>query len=74
MCAINLNTYFVKNTAVIIDAPIPMIKVTPKPLIGPVPKLYKTMPAMSVVMLASRIDVNALLNPESIDTLTLFPT
>ena len=41
--------------AVNIDVIIPMVKVTAKPFIGPVPKLNNTIEAMRVVMFASAI-------------------
>ena len=40
---------------------IPMIKVVAKPLIGPVPNVYKIIPVSSVVTLASIIELYALL-------------
>ena len=39
--------------AVNIEVMIPIVKVTAKPLIGPVPKLNNTIEAISVVILAS---------------------
>ena len=45
--------------AVNIEVRMPMLSVTAKPLIGPVPKLNSTTAAMRVVMLASTMVDNA---------------
>lgn len=48
------------------DVTIPINNVVAKPLIGPVPNTNKIKAVKPVVMLASRIDDNALLNPSLI--------
>ena len=45
------------------DVPIPINNVVAKPLIGPVPKINRIKAVKPVVILASKIDDNALLNP-----------
>lgn len=44
-------------------APIPMERVTPKPLMGPVPSQMRMMPTRRVVILASKIVEKALSKP-----------
>jgi len=61
------------KTAVKIEAIIPMISVTAKPFIGPVPKLKRKIAAIMVVKLASRMVVKALANPASIAAIGDFP-
>jgi len=51
----------VTTIAVNIEASIPIDRVTAKPRTGPVPKMNRAMPAISVVTLESRIVINALL-------------
>ena len=53
------------NIAVKSDVPIPINNVVAKPLIGPVPKTNKINAVKPVVILASRIDDSALLNPSA---------
>jgi hypothetical protein len=55
----------VKVIAVNILTRIPMLRVTAKPRMGPVPKKYSTAAAIKVVTLESRIALNALWKPAS---------
>ena len=50
--------------AVNIDVAIPIIKVTEKPLIGPVPMANRINAAIKVVMLASRIVAKQIQTPK----------
>ena len=59
------------NIAVKSDVPIPINNVVAKPLIGPVPKTNKINAVKPVVILASRIDDSALLNPSATAFLAL---
>ena len=54
------------NIAVNKDVNIPTSNVVAKPLIGPVPKINKINAVKPVVMFASKIEDNALLNPSLI--------
>ena len=68
----DLNTLLSINNLVIKiavnkDVAIPISNVVAKPLIGPVPKIYKTSAVSPVVIFASKIEDNALLNPSLID-------
>ena len=54
------------NIAVNNEVPIPINKVVANPLIGPVPKINKISAVRPVVILASRIEERALLNPSAI--------
>ena len=51
------------TSAEIIDAMTPMVRVTPKPLIGPEPRKNSSAAARSVVTLESMIALHALLKP-----------
>ena len=51
------------NIAVNKEVPIPMSKVVANPLIGPVPKTNKISAVNPVVILASKMEESALLNP-----------
>ena len=55
------------------DVIIPIRRVVANPLIGPVPKTKRINAVRPVVMLASKIDERALLNPSAIAFLTLTP-
>ena len=55
------------------DVTIPIIKVVAKPLIGPVPKTNNINAVKPVVMLASKIEDNALANPSFTDSFCDFP-
>ena len=50
------------------EVKIPIKRVVANPLIGPVPNTYKIKAVSPVVMLASKMDDNALLNPSLIDS------
>jgi hypothetical protein len=63
----------VNTTAVNILTNIPKVRVTAKPLIGPVPNLNKTAAAIKVVILASIIVLIALVKPDSVAALRVFP-
>ena len=52
------------------DVIIPIRRVVANPLIGPVPKTKRINAVRPVVMLASKIDERALLNPSAIAFLT----
>ncbi len=54
------------------DVAIPINKVVAKPLIGPVPNIYKTSAVRPVVIFASKIDDKALLKPSLIDCFNPF--
>jgi len=56
-----------------IDTILPTARVVAKPLTGPVPNMYNTKAAISVVTLPSTIDDVALLYPERIAFSTDFP-
>ena len=56
----------VMNIAVNKEVPIPINKVVANPLMGPVPKTNKISAVKPVVILASKIEDNALLNPSAI--------
>ena len=60
------------NIAVNNDVAIPINKVVAKPLIGPVPKIYKTSAVRPVVIFASKIEDKALLKPSLIDCFNPF--
>ena len=49
------------------DVAIPISNVVAKPLIGPVPNMYKTSAVRPVVIFASKIEDKALLKPSLID-------
>ena len=51
------------------EVKIPIKRVVANPLIGPVPKLNNINAVKPVVMLASKIEDNALLNPSLTDSL-----
>ena len=55
------------------EVAIPIIKVDAKPFTGPVPNMNKITPVNRVVMLASRIEDNALLKPSLIPSFKAFP-
>ena len=55
------------------DVIIPIRRVVANPLIGPVPKIKRINAVRPVVMLASKIDERALLNPSAIAFLTPLP-
>ena len=61
------------NIAANKDVIIPITKVVAKPLIGPVPNVYKIIPVSKVVTLASMIELYALLYPSVIANLIPFP-
>ena len=61
------------NIAVNNEVPIPINKVVAKPLIGPVPKINKINAVNPVVILASKIEERALLNPSAIAFRIPFP-
>ena len=55
------------------DVAIPINKVVAKPWMGPVPNINNIKPVKPVVMFASKIDDNALLNPSLIASFWAFP-
>ena len=61
------------NIAVNNDVTIPINKVVANPLIGPVPNTNKIKAVKPVVMFASKIDDNALLNPSLIASFCPLP-
>ena len=63
----------VMNTAVRNEEAIPIINVTAKPLIAPIPKKANITPTIIVVKLASKIAENAFLYPSSIARRNDFP-
>ena len=61
------------NIAVNSEVAIPINKVVANPLIGPVPKINKIKAVNPVVMLASKMDDKALLNPSETAFICPFP-
>ena len=55
------------------EVPIPIRRVVAKPLIGPVPKINRMRAVSPVVILASRIEDRALLNPSAMAFRMPFP-
>ena len=55
------------------EVPIPIKRVVAKPLIGPVPNINRIKAVSPVVMLASKIEESALLNPSAIAFRIPFP-
>ena len=68
-----LSRKWVTVSAVNMETITPMPSVVAKPTIVPVPRKNSTAHAIRVVMLESRIAVNARLKPESIALLTVLP-
>ena len=68
-----INKVLVTKTAVNIEHTIPMLRVIANPLIGPEPIFANTKAAIRVVMLASKIVMNALLYPDCIPDKISFP-
>ena len=56
-----------------IETTTPIARTRANPLIVPVPKLYRIKLVISVETFESRIEVQALENPNSTDTFLLFP-
>ena len=63
----------VTNTAVIIEATMPRISVTAKPLTGPVPNWKRKSAVSTVLTFESTMAFMACLNPSSTDSRTVFP-
>jgi len=63
----------VMNIAVNKEVPIPIRSVVANPLIGPVPKIKRIKAVKPVVIFASKMEDNALLNPSAIAFRIPFP-